>query len=63
MRGDQAQAPASSSFGTLLRHHRLAVGLSQEALAARAQMSTQGIGALERGDRTTPQRATLTLLI
>jgi predicted ATPase/transcriptional regulator with XRE-family HTH domain/tetratricopeptide (TPR) repeat protein len=62
MRGDEA-APSSSAFGTLLRQHRLAVGLSQEELAARAQMSTQGIGALERGDRRTPQRVTLSLLV
>ena len=62
MRGDEA-TPSSSAFGTLLRQHRLAVGLSQEALAARAQMSTQGIGALERGDRRTPQRGTLALLV
>ena len=62
MRGDEA-TPSSSAFGTLLRQHRLAVGLSQEELAARAQMSTQGIGALERGDRRTPQRGTLSLLV
>src|SRR3984957_9481762 len=62
MRGDEA-APSSSAFGTLLRQHRLAVGVSQEELAARAQMSTQGIGALERGDRRTPQRVTLSLLV
>ena len=62
MRGDEA-TPSSSAFGTLLRQHRLAVGLSQEELAARAQMSTQGIGALERGDRRNPQRGTLALLV
>lgn len=52
----------ASEFGRLLRYHRLASGLSQEALAERAQMSTSGIGALERGDRRTPQHATLSLL-
>ncbi|MGB9651111.1 MAG: helix-turn-helix domain-containing protein [Candidatus Cybelea sp.] len=62
MEGGEERALASLTFGTLLRCHRLAVGLSQEALATRAQMSTQGIGALERGDRRTPQRGTLTLL-
>ena len=46
----------------LLRHYRLAAGLSQEALAERARMSTNGIGALERGYRRTPQRETLALL-
>jgi predicted ATPase/transcriptional regulator with XRE-family HTH domain len=62
MVGDEERTPASSTFGALLRRHRLAVGLSQEALAVRAAMSTQGIGALERGDRRTPQRGTLALL-
>jgi predicted ATPase/transcriptional regulator with XRE-family HTH domain len=50
------------SFGTLLRRHRLGLGLSQEALAERARMSTDGISALERGYRRTPQRTTLSLL-
>jgi predicted ATPase len=52
-----------ASFGELLRRHRLAAGLSQAALAERARMSARGIGALERGDRRTPQRETLTLLV
>jgi len=52
----------SSTFGTLLRRHRLLAGLSQEALAERARLSTNGIGALERGYRRTPQRETLALL-
>ena len=62
MVGDEERTSASSTFGALLRCYRLAVGLSQEALAARAQMSAQGIGALERGDRRAPQRGTLALL-
>jgi transcriptional regulator with XRE-family HTH domain len=53
----------SSDFGTLLRRHRLAAGLSQEALAERARMSSDGISALERGHRRTPQRETLALLV
>jgi transcriptional regulator with XRE-family HTH domain len=53
----------SSEFGRLLRHHRLAAGLSQEALAERARMSADGIGALERGARRTPRFGTLSLLI
>jgi len=52
----------SSAFGTLLRRHRLEAGLSQEDLAERASISAAGIGALERGDRRTPQRETLVLL-
>ena len=59
---EEERPPGSSAFGTLLRRHRLAVGLSQEALAERAGMSAQGIGALERGNRRTPQRKTLELL-
>src|SRR5215475_8062442 len=53
----------AQDFGTLLRRHRLAAGLSQEALAERARMSTNGVGALERGHRRTPQRETLALLV
>ncbi len=51
------------SFGGLLRQFRLAKGLSQESLAGRARISTEAIGALERGNRTSPQRTTLSLLI
>ncbi|MBV8198126.1 MAG: helix-turn-helix domain-containing protein, partial [Candidatus Eremiobacteraeota bacterium] len=56
--------PASGTvgFGALLRHYRVAAGLSQEALAERASMSANGIGALERGYRHSPQRETLALL-
>ena len=60
---DRGRVPGSPDFGALLRHYRLAAGLSQEALAERARMSTQGISALERGYRRTPQRETLTLLV
>jgi predicted ATPase/DNA-binding XRE family transcriptional regulator len=52
-----------SAFGPLLRHLRLSKGLSQEALAERSRLSPEAIGALERGDRTSPQRQTLALLI
>jgi predicted ATPase/DNA-binding XRE family transcriptional regulator len=45
-----------------LRRHRIAAGLSQEALAQRARMSIEGISALERGFRRNPQRETLALL-
>jgi predicted ATPase len=50
------------SFGRLLRELRLGAGLSQEALAERAQMSVGGVGVLERGIRRAPQRQTLELL-
>ena len=59
---DEGRVPGSSAFGMLLRQYRLAAGLSQEALAERAKMSSNGIGALERGYRRTPQRETLALL-
>lgn len=49
-------------FGALLREHRLAAGLSQEVLAERARMSTDGVSALERGHRRSPQRETVALL-
>lgn len=60
---DEDRISGSSDFGALLRRHRLAAGLSQEALAERARMSSDGISALERGHRRTPQRETLALLI
>lgn len=54
-----AEAP---TFGALLRDLRLASGLSQEALAERAHMSSGGISVLERGTRRAPQRETMRLL-
>ena len=50
-------------FGSLLREYRVAAGMSQEALAERARLSTDAIGALERGVRRIPQRQTLALLV
>src|SRR5690348_17217193 len=44
-------------FGELLRQHRLAQGLTQDALASRAGLSTHGIQKLERG-ATRPYRET-----
>lgn len=54
---------AVTAFGPLLRRLRMAAGLSQEALAERARISTEAVGALERGTRQAPQRQTLALLI
>jgi predicted ATPase/DNA-binding XRE family transcriptional regulator len=48
-----------ASFGTLLRRHREAAGLSQEDLAERAGLTAKGIGALERGERRRPQPRTV----
>jgi tetratricopeptide (TPR) repeat protein/transcriptional regulator with XRE-family HTH domain len=58
----EGRADGLQRFGALLRLHRLAAGLSQEALADRARMSVEGISALERGFRRTPQRETVALL-
>src|SRR5262249_48640401 len=49
-------------FGELLRRHRLAARLTQEALAERSGLSTPAIGSLERGARQNPYPATVDLL-
>jgi transcriptional regulator with XRE-family HTH domain len=51
-----------ASLGALIRGHRLTAGLTQEALAERAGLSSQAVGALERGDRRFPHRETVTRL-
>jgi predicted ATPase/DNA-binding XRE family transcriptional regulator len=56
------RSSGAPDFGKLLRHFRLAAGLSQEALAERAHMSAFAISALERGHRRKPQSKTLALL-
>jgi non-specific serine/threonine protein kinase len=48
---------STTAFGGLLRQHRLAAGLTQEALAERAGMSVYGIQKLEAGT-THPYRDT-----
>ena len=42
-------------FSSLLKHYRQAAGLSQETLAARANVSTRAISDLERGINRTPR--------
>jgi transcriptional regulator with XRE-family HTH domain len=49
-------------FGDLLRRSRLAAGLTQEELAARAGLSVRGLSDLERGARLAPRRETVQLL-
>jgi len=49
----------AATFGALLRRHRLAAGLTQEALAERAGLSPDAISLLERGLRTVPRRDTV----
>jgi predicted ATPase/class 3 adenylate cyclase len=53
---------AQQPFGDLLKQHRLAAGVSQEALAERARLSVHTISALERGARRKPYRDTIALL-
>src|SRR5215207_11760965 len=51
-----------SPVGDLLRHHRTAAALSQEALAERAGLSVRAIGDLERGIHRVPRLETVRLL-
>lgn len=51
-----------TSFGALLKRYRTAAGLTQEALAARAQLSARTIADLERGINRLPRHETFELL-
>jgi len=55
-------AGEGAAFGALLRRHRLAASLSQEALAERAGLSANAVAALERGRRSAPRPDTVALL-
>src|SRR5260221_3643827 len=59
---DQDGDHSDSSFGELLRRHRLAVGMTQEELAERAALSVYSISNLERGVPHAARTATLVLL-
>jgi len=50
------------TFGALIRRYRTAAGLSQEALAERANLSARAISDLERGLKQAPRRDTVELL-
>jgi predicted ATPase/transcriptional regulator with XRE-family HTH domain len=52
-----------TSFGILLKRYRMAAGLTQEALAARAGLSPRTIADLERGINRTPRHDTFELLL
>jgi len=52
----------SVTFGSLLRRHRLAAGITQAGLAERAELSTDAIAALERGRRVAPRLETVARL-
>jgi transcriptional regulator with XRE-family HTH domain/tetratricopeptide (TPR) repeat protein len=47
------------TFADLLRRHRLAAGLSQDALAVRAGLSRTGVSELERGLKRRPHQDTV----
>ncbi len=54
--------PAAPTFGSLLKRHREAAALSQEALAERSGLSIRGISDLERGARRVPRLDTVRML-
>src|SRR5215469_680044 len=56
------EASETRPFGRLLTDYRCAAGLTQEALAERAGLSTSAISLLERGARTSPRQSTLAVL-
>jgi predicted ATPase/DNA-binding CsgD family transcriptional regulator/DNA-binding XRE family transcriptional regulator len=58
----KAVPAAAPAFGRLLRSHRRAAGLTQEALAERAGLSRRGLQHLEAGDAL-PHPATLDALL
>src|SRR6202165_5351909 len=51
-----------TTFGVLLKRCRMAAGLTQEALAERANLSTRAISDLERGLSRAPRYDTLDML-
>src|SRR5437660_11942624 len=61
----EAEATTSTvlpRFGALLRRHRLAAGLTQEALAGRAGLSARAVSDLERDAARLPRLDSLALL-
>lgn len=55
-------SPPEETFGARLRRLRITAGLTQEALAERAGLSAQAIGALEQGIRRRPYPHTIRAL-
>jgi predicted ATPase/DNA-binding XRE family transcriptional regulator len=62
MAAGAARPAGAPVFGDLLRRHRVAAALSQEALAARAGLSTRAVSDLERGVKQRPYLETVRLL-
>jgi predicted ATPase/DNA-binding XRE family transcriptional regulator len=61
--GDPRPVPAAGPrFGAVLKRFRIAAGLSQEALAERARISSDAVSTIERGVRRVPHRETVELL-
>src|SRR5258708_10333420 len=56
-------ASEQNQVGILLKRYRTAAGLTEEALAARAQLSARTIADLERGINRIPRHDTLELLL
>lgn len=56
------EAPSRLHFGALLRQFRLDMGMTQQQLAERAQLSVEAVSALERRARRRPYRETVVLL-
>ncbi|MBW3556543.1 MAG: helix-turn-helix domain-containing protein [Actinobacteria bacterium] len=56
------ERPDQAAFGLLLKRHRLAQGLTQEALAERAGVSPKAVSDLEREPTRTPRLGTVALL-
>jgi transcriptional regulator with XRE-family HTH domain len=52
--GNAMTSAQPAAFGELLKHYRLAAGLTQEALAERAGLSARSISDMERGLRRAP---------
>jgi predicted ATPase/DNA-binding XRE family transcriptional regulator len=59
---EPATEAVAQPFGALLKRYRNRAGISQEALAEYARLSTETISALERGTRRSPYRDTIELL-
>src|SRR5918912_618115 len=61
-REQDAATMRPTAFGELLKAHRLASNLTQEALAERARISVRAISDLERGLHRTPKKTPVPLL-